>query len=363
MRMLLDAPSLLASTAFLTAGVRFFVVSFLLRMFYVCDDYSPLISGTPCSQILLLRVLKERCVLWTASTFWRGARIGSGWGIDRRLRFLAHVSFSSTTNDRDEGRLMLVMYRWRFEKPIFDAEDSSFETLIDAKSKDALDSSNRVLVYRYDPRRYTCLSRATEIGLPFACPTLGFSLALADAMLRAYHATGRGNFVICGRPGRGKSIAARCLSHRLDAVHAMFNPAHGDEVSYFLEGFAASGRPYMVLVIEEVDGDVESMLRNAQPARDEQHQRRQAAFDKKAWCALFDRLQFHAGVLVVATTNKTLAWLRQMDGDHFDSALFRVGRFNHFIDADDPQCAARLTMGGCRLTGYRKAVASTPRMS
>jgi len=371
--MLWDASSLsatlLAATTFVAAGLRFFVASFLLRMFFVSDDYSPLIASAPCTQVLLLRVLKERCVLWTASTFWRGARMGSGWGIDRRLRFVAHVSFSSASQDRDESRLMLVIYRWRFEAPVVD-DAAAFESLDVCPSSgsaalDATDPSNRISVYRYDYRQYRCLSRATEIGVPRACPTLAFSQALADAMLRRYRATGRGNFVIAGRPGRGKSIAARCLSHRLGAVHAVFNPARGDEVSYFLEGFSASGRPYMILAIEEIDGDIEYMLRNAQPVSDDQDARRyagQAAFDKKAWCALFDRLMFHAGVLVVATTNKPLAWLRRMDRDHFDDALFRLGRFDHFIDADESQCVARLLSGaGHHVVANKKALQKVPK--
>jgi hypothetical protein len=308
------------------------VSAMLPRLLIIEDKYTKAIEESPRVRIALLTALNETCMIWSESSFWKGAQIGSGWGVDRWLRFVTHVKFEEKNIYRSPGQpqadpaISVVVFRWRmFTSPLV-------QHAIHNCASD-IPQDNKILVVRASSASCYGIHSATEIAIPPTCPTLRVSMAVADDMLDMYRRSGLGGIVLTGRPGVGKSIATRCFAHKLMAVYGHFST--NNNIEKFLDAHTMSQKTHMVLVIDEVDNDIDAMLAPAEQRSASDQDSAPKPMTKKAWCALFDRLMFYPNVVVVATTNKSVSWLTDMDAKNFDGALFRRGRFNHFIDFDN----------------------------
>jgi hypothetical protein len=299
---------------------------------FITDKYTKAIEENPHARVALLKALNDTCVAWSESSHWKGLQVGSGWGVDRWLRFVAHVSFEETEKYRSPGQpradppMKITVYRWRVSTiPLLDLamRDGSSDIPID----------NQMQVVRANHLSCYGIHSSTEIAIPPTCPTLHVSMEVADRMLDLYKKSGLGGFVLSGRPGAGKSIATRCFAHKLMAIYGLFNP--DDSIERFLDAHAMSQKKHMVLVIDEVDNDIDAMLSTDMTLVPSRSSKSPNPMNKKSWCALFDRLMFYPNVVVFATTNKPIQWLMDADAKKFDGALFRDGRFNHFIDFDN----------------------------
>lgn len=313
-------------------------------------------------RIDLMNFLDRSC-FWQGYSFSNSRRVGVGWGVNRRLWFIAHVIvpvdlMSSTRTERlpsmpGDG-IIVTIYRWRFAPPIItdDAMKCGADNAMDGNM--ICDPVNTVVVFRYNMRSLYYIQTVAEVAMPQSCPTLPFSCMLADKMVALYKASmylpeckdrlaverRRGGFVLAGTPGCGKSVAARVFAFKLDAVLAYFDPSQCDGIDQYIDALATSRKSMMALVIEEVDTDLEHMLLAKQKSDKDIASYEKNKYspwsvnDKKSWCALFDRLQFYPNIIPVATTNKSLSWLQEFDREHFEGALFRVGRFGNLIDCD-----------------------------
>lgn len=321
------------------------VLKAMHHIMFITERYnSDILDKNPRARSQLLKELQRTCI-WSEWSFFGVERVGTGWGIDRRLRFAARVQTTSKADNnamRDwygqpldtassNEAVSVEIVRWcKFTRPLI-----SDRELVPQMDCD-MTATNKLIVLRIN---YRLRVRSNlEVALPTACPTIDFSIALAKRMdrLRSERAStmGGGGFLLSGPPGCGKSIAARCLAHRLDYVLAyfVFDEACDDMFDSLLANMTINHRSGLVLLLDEVDEDLERLL-----LHDETKFNRQQP-GKKAWCTLFDRIQFHSEIVVVATTNKSIAWLREFDDAHFDSALLRDGRFSHMIDCSDPSC-------------------------
>lgn len=313
----------------------------------------------------VINFLESSCY-WQGYTFTNSKKIGSGWGIHKHLWFAAHINVGSSTWQKAEKKpgmlgdgIIVTVYRWRCASSIISDGVMKCNDGMTMDGHLACDPGNTVTVFRYSIRSISYIQTVTEVALPRGCPTLRFSSMIANQMVawykdaleithpahdpnentkaRGHSRVNRGGFVLAGSPGCGKSISARIFAFKLDAVLAYFNPSQGDVIDNFMEAFISSKKTIMVLVIEEVDTDLEAMLLAKQRKDKDDNSMlytRSDALDKKAWCALFDRLQFSPNIIPVATTNKSLAWLQEFDKENFEGALFRQGRFGTMIDCD-----------------------------
>lgn len=337
---------LLGTTIGMVQSVMRAVSSLMCAMLMVTEKYD--LADNPCAQQLLLQELRHCCV-WHEWELLRGERIGTGWGVDVRLRFVASVTVTSgvgsgsNAGDCDDSRpkLVVMVYRWRgLTRPVLsDAE------LLPTDGVGLLDPADQVLTIRIDSKCRWEVRNTFEIARPPTCRTLAFSDALAERMLRLHQASAsdaaapRGAFLLAGAPGIGKSMAARIMAHRINGPLIFHNPTnHGESIDNLFAAVQFGHRAKAaVVLIDEVDEDVAAMTTAASGAvtLTVAKQRTNVAtdFDKKAWCALFDRFQFMPHI-VVATTNRSLDWVRSQDAEHFGGALFRSGRFGHLIDCD-----------------------------
>ena len=318
----------------------------LQTMFIVGEQYELSRLQNKKSKLILLNMLEE--CFWQGYTFIGARRVGVGLGIHFKRGLIIYTKFieSKNTNKYDskpDDNISVQVYRLRHGVPLIpdDVLKGTCATLDN--------DGNTLTVFRYSGRAMYYIQQSVEVAIPKSCPTLMFSSFLADQIANAYkknlvNNNNQGGYVLAGKPGCGKSIAARILAHKLDAVLAYYNPTTttGDTLELFLDALMSSRYATMVLVMEEIDTDLEKMVqvtkkknknKNKDNDNDDDYMYN-SSFDKKHWCALFDRLQFYPNVIPIATTNKRIEWITDLDKEQFEGALFRKGRFSALINCD-----------------------------
>lgn len=320
--------------------------TFLQTTFIVTEQYELSRLQNNTSKLILLKTLEE--CFWQGYTFIGARRVGVGLGIHFQRGFIIYTKFieskgTSKYESKPDDNISVQVYRLRHGVPLI--PDDVLKGTCTTLDNDG----NALTVFRYSGRAMYYIQPSVEIAIPRSCPTLIFSSFVSDQIANAYkknlvNNNNQGGYVLAGKPGCGKSIAARILAHKLDAVLAYYNPTSttGDTIDIFLDALMSSRYATMILVMEEIDIDLEKMVQvNKKKKKNKDNDNDNdndymynSSFDKKHWCTLFDRLQFYPNVIPIATTNKRIEWLTDLDTEHFQGALFRKGRFSALIDCD-----------------------------
>ncbi len=308
--------------------------------FIVSEQYELSRLQNKKSKLILLNTLEE--CFWQGYTFMGARRVGVGLGIHCSRGFIIYTKVADSTRNKfetkPEDNISVQVYRMRHGSPLLP------DDILKGTCTTLDNDGNTLTIFRYNGRALYYIQPSVEIAIPKACPTLTFSSWLSCRIANEYRRSlgqdnYQGGFLLAGKPGCGKSIAARILAHKLDAVLAYYNPTSigtgSDSIDLFLDALMASRYATMVLVMEEIDIDLDKMVKTSKSIKESDKEDFYChKFDKKSWCALFDRLQFYPNVIPIATTNKSIDWINGLDKEQFEGALFRKGRFSALFDCD-----------------------------
>lgn len=252
--------------------------------------------------------------------------VPSGWIVGRRFSYVAHVEIDGST-------IVIRYMTWRFLPPMCPslADRGTHEIDVIRHSGCKLDEVDYF--------------KAPELACPMGCSSRSASELAADRMLRAWRRDGQGRFILQGRPGCGKSTAARLLTHSIPGcvIYPTFDPTLPGENIAELMRYTEYRCQKVVLVIEEFDVILDKMIRmqatgsSSAPsisASVDHPSLRIEVTSKAGWNNMMDRLQFQSRFVLVLTTNASSDELRNLDAQ-LGGSLLRDGRITEWVRFDE----------------------------
>jgi hypothetical protein len=276
--------------------------------------------------LAVLELVHKRAWFSVGQKYYWQNRWVSSWYVGRWFVCRVH-----TTTDADT-RMSLTVDVWKLKL--------ASQPLDEAVSKTADDSVINVITRAHGAvSQFDVHTESQLCVLPCnsAKVDVAQSAAVVDGIVSAFRATdpasgrslGQNRFVLCGKPGIGKSTVPRLVTERLKRTNDTYlytlNPCTPGESIVKARDYAGlCTEDLCVVVIEEFD----CVLDRLGKVHVGETTATAMVTDKQSWNNMMDYIAYVPNVLLIMTTNRSKEELR----DLYDASLTRDGRVSAFFE-------------------------------